>query len=234
LARTQEHYRMRDLVQATGVARSTILFYLSRGLLPTPEKSGPNTALYDPACVERIRIIRRLQAHHRLTLSEIRTRLDGMAAGDPGIRPQPDPNLPAEGAGRKRLRARDFCRETGLEAEQVYELMRAGLLQPLADDLFDQEDVEMGRMYREAIESGIRPGELTFYVELGSEIVSRERALQARETRSPSAHAAAADRRLARMCRSYIIERLSQRRARGLKPGQPEPPPPREREPWLD
>jgi DNA-binding transcriptional MerR regulator len=64
--------RMNELVKETGVPKSTILHYLNQGLLPEPQKTSPNMAYYDPACVGRIQYIQHLQHRHRLSLSEIK------------------------------------------------------------------------------------------------------------------------------------------------------------------
>jgi DNA-binding transcriptional MerR regulator len=64
--------KMNALVESTGVRKSTILYYFRQGLLPEPVKTIPNMAYYDPASVERIRLIQQMQERHRLTLSEIK------------------------------------------------------------------------------------------------------------------------------------------------------------------
>ena len=52
-----ERERMNELVEGTGVPKSTILHYLHQGLLPEPIKTIPNMASYDPECINRIRFI---------------------------------------------------------------------------------------------------------------------------------------------------------------------------------
>jgi hypothetical protein len=74
---------MNVLVATTGVPKSTILFYLSQGLLPQPRRTSPNMAYYEPACVERIRLIQQMQERHRLTLSEITDNAWTMRIEDP-------------------------------------------------------------------------------------------------------------------------------------------------------
>jgi DNA-binding transcriptional MerR regulator len=232
-------YRMQDLIKVTGTPTSTILFYLAQGLLPQPERTGPNTAVYDPACVERIRFIRQLQTHHRLTLAEIRERLGTETAGELKPYLELDETVFGEsGTGMGRL---DFCRATGLEPAQLDELERSRLLQPLAEGVFDGDDVAMGRMYRSAFDSGIRPRDLSYYVELGEAIVAAEMALRDRLTgRLPRPQDAAATTRLmrsARMCRAYVIDRIFQKQVAAMKHLKSEEPPPSsepEREPWLD
>ena len=50
--------KMKQLADATGVAKSTILLYVKRGLLPKPVKTSPNMAYYDPICIQRIAFIK--------------------------------------------------------------------------------------------------------------------------------------------------------------------------------
>jgi DNA-binding transcriptional MerR regulator len=233
--------RMQDLVKATGTPKSTILFYLAQGLLPQPERTGPNTAAYDPACVERIRFIRQLQASHRLTLAEIRERLETETEG--GLEAhfklgETISGAPGRGDGLDR---QGFCRATGLHPSEVDELMRVRLLHPLAEERFDTDDVAMGRMYRSALDSGIRPRDFSYYAELGDSIVAAEMALRRRVTaRLPRARGAAATTallRCARMCRAYVIDRIFRKQVVAVRHLKAEEPPPQaepEREPWLD
>jgi DNA-binding transcriptional MerR regulator len=233
--------RMQELVKATGVPKSTILFYRAQGLLPPPLETGPNSTVYDPACVQRIRFIRGLQANHRLTLAEIRERL---AAGEDGGE-KSTLRLEETTFGRpeadKRLSRTAFCRASGLQPAETDELLGAGLLRPLVPGSFDADDVAMGRGYREAFAAGTRAVDLRFYVELGEAIVAAELALRSQATgRLPPAKDAAATTRmvkLARMCRAYVVDRIFQLRVAAMKtlkdeetPSRPEP----EREPWLD
>ena len=52
---------MKELVQATGLPKSTILHYLNQGLLSQPVKTSPNMAYYDPSCVQRVAMIKEMQ-----------------------------------------------------------------------------------------------------------------------------------------------------------------------------
>lgn len=97
----------------------------------------------------------------------------------------------------------------------------------------------MGRMYRNALDQGIRAEDLSYYAELGEKIVDREMALRNRMTGGlPYPQDAAATTRMvknARMCRAYVIDRLFQRRVAAMKDLKEDPAPAREeREPWLD
>jgi DNA-binding transcriptional MerR regulator len=232
--------KMNELTTATGAPKSTILYYLAQGLLPEPRKTSPNMAYYDPACVERIKLIQQMQERHRLTLSEIKQCLDDENRGPQlGVYLELNEEVFGPGGPRRRLDAKAFLRETGLNAGQLEELQRTRLLQPLAEGRYDAEDVRMGRMYREALTQGIRAEDLSYYAELGEKIVDREMALRSRMTgRLPYPQDAAATTRMvknARMCRAYIIDRLFQLRVAAMKDLKDDPAPAREeREPWLD
>jgi AcrR family transcriptional regulator len=63
-----------DLERATGIARSTIYYYVRAGLLPAAQKSSPNRAIYTDDHVELLREIRRLKGEG-LALDEVRERL---------------------------------------------------------------------------------------------------------------------------------------------------------------
>ena len=66
-------YTLSELVKLTGVSPRTVRYYIAQGLLPSPIQQGPNTR-YTEAHLDRLRLIKRLQAAH-LPLAEIRRRL---------------------------------------------------------------------------------------------------------------------------------------------------------------
>jgi len=240
LTRSPAGLKMNALASATGVPKSTILYYLSQGLLPEPRKTCRNMAYYDPGCVERIKLIQQMQDRHRLTLSEIKRCLDDTERGaELGVYLELNEEVFGSLEPRPLLDAKAFCRETGLNGGQLEELLQARLLLPLEGGRFDADDVGMGRMYLGAFNFGIRVTDLSYYAELGEMIVDREMALRNRMTgRLPYQKDAAATIQMvknARMCRAYIIDRLFQHRVAAMKDLKEAPRPEREEpEPWLD
>ncbi len=83
--RTEPPYRIKDLVEQTGVSREAIRFYINEGLLPPPEKSARNMAWYGQVHLDQLQQIKRLQRDHFLSLKAIRMVLGG--AGDPEFTP---------------------------------------------------------------------------------------------------------------------------------------------------
>ena len=213
--------RMNALVQATGVAKSTILHYLNEGLLPEPIKTSQNMAYYAPDCIDRIRYIQHLQQRHRLTLAEIGEVLDNR---DPQSEVAVYLGLNDLIFGNVReaemVDRHAFCRQTGLSDEQVAALVEARLLLPLAHDRFDRDDINMGKLYARGEATGIGVEDITYYVELGDQIVDREMALRRGLTHHlPHEQDAALTIELvkdARMLRAYIIDRLFQHRVASM------------------
>ncbi len=70
-------YKMADLCRLTGLPRQAIHFYIQQGLVPPGHKTGRNTARYGEPHVERIRVVKELQADRFMPLKAIRAVLDG-------------------------------------------------------------------------------------------------------------------------------------------------------------
>jgi DNA-binding transcriptional MerR regulator len=73
-------YTLGDLARLADVTPRTIRYYVSQGLLPSPEAAGPATR-YAHGHLARLRVIRRMQREH-LPLAEIRARLDALSEAD--------------------------------------------------------------------------------------------------------------------------------------------------------
>ena len=74
--------RMRDLTEDAGLTRQAIHFYIDEGLLPPPASKRRNSAVYSTVHLERLRWIRRLQNEHFLSLSAIKSVLNGQDLED--------------------------------------------------------------------------------------------------------------------------------------------------------
>jgi DNA-binding transcriptional MerR regulator len=214
--------RMKELVEATGVPKSTILHYLGQGLLPEPRKTSPNMAYYDPVCVSRIQYIQHLQRRHRLSLSEIKQMLDKKDDHlDFSIYNELDTIIFGRAQDRRFLNASDFCTATGLNTEQLNSLLDAKLLLPLEEDRFDPQDIGMGKMYAAISGFGLSSDDMAEYVKLCEKIVDQEMAIREHLTHHlPYDEDAALTIELvksARMIRSYVIDRLFQQRVAAMQ-----------------
>ena len=64
-------YKMKELMALSDESKSTILFYIKEGLLPSPQKPKPNVHLYDESCVQILKVIKYLQHNFSYSIAEI-------------------------------------------------------------------------------------------------------------------------------------------------------------------
>jgi predicted DNA-binding transcriptional regulator AlpA len=214
--------RMKQLVEATGVPKSTILHYLNQGLLPQPQKTSPNMAYYDPSCTDRIRYIQHLQRRHRLSLSEIKQMMESNGQNlDFSIFSELDSIIFGRTQNGQLLNASEFCKATGLNRAQLKHLLETKLLLPLEKNRFDPQDIGMAKMYAAVFAFGLSGEDMADYVALCEKIVDHEMAVRKRLTHHlPYDQDATLTIELvksARMMRTYLIDRLFQRRVAAMK-----------------
>jgi len=218
----QPGLRMSELVDASGVPKSTIQHYLNQGLLPQPQKTSANMAYYDPSCVGRIQYIQHLQRRHRLSLSEIKQIMQRKGQHfDFSIFNELDSIIFGEVQNGQLLDKADFCAATGLSRRQLKNLLDAKLILPLQEGHFDSQDIGMGKMYAAVSSLGLRHEDMTEYIALCIKIVDHEMAVRKRLTHHlPYDRDAALTIELvksARMMRAYLIDRLFQQRVAAMK-----------------
>ena len=213
--------RMRELTTATGLAKSAILHYIARGLLPEPVRTGRNMAYYDPACVERIKFIKSLQGKYSFPLSKIKLLLSSRDQGK-DVTPMIELNeVIFSGHEEPSLGRDEFCAATGLSSGQTAELVSKGLLVPLEDDRFNRYDVGVGTVYAKGFSAGLTATDFVFYAESAKKIVDGEMALRHRLTghlpEEEDARATMELVRAARTIRNYVLDRSFQARVTSFK-----------------
>ncbi|MBF0477295.1 MAG: MerR family transcriptional regulator, partial [Deltaproteobacteria bacterium] len=207
---------MNELMDLTGLPKSTILHYAAQGLLPEPIKTSPNMAYYDPTCVDRLKYIKMLQEKYRLPLAKIKTLLNLQDQGR-DVTPLLELSQVIFGhMGGPVLDEDALCRTAGLSPDQLTGLIRANLILPLEPGCYNQDDVKAANVYKQALANGLDISDLIFYPAMGKEIVDHEMRLRSRLTRHlPDDQDAALSRQLvinARTLRGYVIDRLFQHR----------------------
>ena len=79
--------KLSELAEQAGVSPRTVRYYIALGLLPSPGRLGPGTR-YGRDHLDRLRLIKRLQ-EERLSLAEIRQRLEGEPMPAPAVAAAP-------------------------------------------------------------------------------------------------------------------------------------------------
>jgi len=212
-AQAKPGLRMNQLVEATGLPKSTLAHYVREGLLPEPTKTSRNMAYYPEEAVSAARLIRGMK-EQGLSLPRIRTLLAMRARGyDPAVLLELNRVVFGEPKG-ERVGIDELCASTSLKRRDAEELVRLRLLLPLEGQRFDEQDQRVGKVYALLLEGGVQPGDLAFYAEKAREIVEAEMALR-REAVEGLTYEEDAERttRLvhgARAIRSYVLERVFQ------------------------
>ena len=80
-----EYMRMKELVQRSGMSRSTIHFYLREGLLHPPIKTGRTMAYYDRGHLDRLKSIQKSKMDMRMPLAFLKKKI-GESAKVGGVR----------------------------------------------------------------------------------------------------------------------------------------------------
>jgi DNA-binding transcriptional MerR regulator len=130
-------YKMADLCRLTGMPRQAVHFYIHEGLVPPGRKTGRNSARYGAVHVERIRIVRQLQSERFMPLKAIRAVLDGR---DDAFTPEQlgfivdvkrrlSSTLARPRDGRGRVDARALLVRHGLDASDLGDLVRSGVIE---------------------------------------------------------------------------------------------------------
>jgi len=207
--------KMKDLTEATGISKATILYYVNAGLLPKPVKTSPNVAFYPFQTIERINFIKQLQSKHRLSLAQIKMILKER---DKGMEVAPLIEMSEFIFGKAdnvNMNKKEFCEATGLSLSRLKEAISAQVIVPREDGCFDSEDLAVGRMLNQDNQPGISVEDLSFYPQLATKIVAKEIAIQERLTQDKEYEDALAITldltRNARILRSYVIDRIFQR-----------------------
>ncbi len=127
--------RIGRLSELTGVSRDTIKFYLKEGLIPRPFKTGRTMSYYDPSCVQRIALIKKMQSERFLPLNVIRDMLKdegtaeqelALAEAFLGMSAFADP---VTGVSEREIREK-----TGYSPTDIEKVERAGIIGPRRDE----------------------------------------------------------------------------------------------------
>jgi DNA-binding transcriptional MerR regulator len=217
-----------EIAKKSGVPPSTIRYYVRQGLLPEPDKVNKSMAYYDERCIENILAIRHLQERKYFPLSVIKNILRRMDQGLSldeaeaiedavfGAQPVTPDNV---------MDKAQFLEASGLTNDELLSSLKIGLMIPYLQEkgrtLYNQEDVRFAReVLKKIISFGQDLHELSFYVELGKQIVDHEMDLRKfavkGKTQQENIRVTTEISKMAEHLRGYIIRRLFQRRVQAV------------------
>jgi DNA-binding transcriptional MerR regulator len=158
-AEQENRLKISELAELSGVTIPTIRYYLQENLLPPPTKTGKTMAYYDRACVDRIKLIKRLQKERFLPIEVIRRLLDSGEAyaveSEIGQVISKADMLESRGGA---VPGAEIVERTGYSQHKIDRLARTGLVEVRQDDsgpCFDALDVELIKTIKRGEEAGI-------------------------------------------------------------------------------
>jgi DNA-binding transcriptional MerR regulator len=133
--------KMSELVKQSGESKSTLIYYLNKGLLPQPKKPKKNIALYDEKCLEIIKFIRYFQKSLYYSINQIKDIIDKNTINFHNGVDMIISSLSVISIGNKEFSVADVLQktqisQTQLQAFQALELIRI-------DDFYSQKDIDI-------------------------------------------------------------------------------------------
>jgi DNA-binding transcriptional MerR regulator len=217
-----------EIARKSGVPPSTIRYYVRQGLLPEPDKVNKSMAYYDEKCIEKIHAIRHLQERRYFPLSVIKNILRRMEKGLSLDEAEAIENVvfgSSPDTPEKVMDKAKFLEAAGISNDELQTALKIGLIIPFLQEkgrtFYNQEDVRFAReVLRKIISFGQDLYELSFYVDLGKQIVEAEMNLRKDAVKGKSQQEniriTTEISRMADLLRGYIIRRLFQRRVQAV------------------
>jgi DNA-binding transcriptional MerR regulator len=166
--------RMQELVERSGLPRTTIHHYTREGLLPPARKTAPNAAEYDEAHLERLRLVTRLRHEEGggLSIPEIREVLALQESGVDlrgAIRLVKEDVAPPDGVGWTELAG--LAEAAGCTVAFAERLEAAGLLSAVQGASYTPGDLLVTRACHGVCEGrGVDAADLTPLADLIREV----------------------------------------------------------------
>jgi DNA-binding transcriptional MerR regulator len=211
--------KISEIAKRSGVAASTIRYYVKEGLLPEPERKNRNMSYYNEDCIEKIKAIRIFQEKKYYPLTIIKNIIRRM---EEGLSIEEAEAIEQAVFGTETpviLDKKDYLLRTGLTEADLISAEAAQLLMPFIQDgknkSYDSDDVKFGKILKTMQEYGIGIKGLSFYVEIGKELMEKEMAFRRQTVKGMSKkeniQLTSEISKAAETIRSYVLKRLFQR-----------------------
>lgn len=162
---TVKRLKISELAERAGVTIPTIRHYLLEGLLPQPVKTGKTMAYYDPGCIDRVRLIKRLQRERFLPIEVIKRVIDaGEVFGEESEIGQILTKSNSFQSRGSALTVEELTAATGYSALEIRRLQRNGIIVAKKEEsgpCYDALDAELVKMVQKQEAAGLS---LTFTI----------------------------------------------------------------------
>jgi len=174
-------YKISEVVKQTGVAKSTILYYIKEGLLPEANKIKPNVHYYDERHLELIKYIKYMQNEMHCSIAQIRKVLQqrnrsfssSVSMLVPLVESLTGINGEARSYGREAV-----MEATGIGEAQLQRLLDDALVMPAQEGVFSDRDLAVVKLVIAYGELGLDLEILYAYLESAKMLAQQECRLQ--------------------------------------------------------
>lgn len=136
------------------ISVSKVRFLENQGLI-SPARTDSGYRQFDATDVDRLRFILQQQRDHFLPLKVIKSKLTDWDRGDDVVHDERDPQERYLDASADHVAEAEFERRSGLEADEVKELISHGLLRRETDGGFDADALAIGKELRVLLDLGL-------------------------------------------------------------------------------
>ncbi len=174
-------YKISELVQQTGVSKSTILYYIKEGLLPEANKVKPNVHYYNDRHMELIKYIKYMQNEMHCSIAQIRKILEhqnrSFSSSVSMLVPLVE-SLTGMISEDSRYSAEEVIEAAGIDREHLQQLLDDGIVAPTQEGRFGERDLSVIRLVVAYGELGLDREILSAYLESAKSLARLECRLQ--------------------------------------------------------
>ncbi len=172
--------KISELAEMTGVPKSTILYYVKKGLIPEPVKTSPNMAWYSEECIEKINFIKEMQTKRFVPLDHIKHMME--AVDEKHLPPEMLLQLNKlifedKTEDDPSYNKAEFLKIVELTEQELAELEELKLVIPTIDEderTYAAEDIQTVSNLKKMFEFGITPNDLSYYPRLVADIIKKD------------------------------------------------------------
>lgn len=174
-------YKISEIVAATDVPKSTILYYIREGLLPEAKKLKSNVHRYNDEHIELIKYIKYMKQEMGSSNEQIKTALknknQSLSSSYSMLAPLMQ-TLSAIPAGATHYTKDEFIEHYDIDKEILESLLEDGILVPLNNDDYTDKEASIIRLVEDFKDIGINYEIIKTYVYHAKELAQLEYKIQ--------------------------------------------------------
>ena len=174
-------YKISEIVAKTNVPKSTILYYIKEGLLPSGKKIKANVHKYNDEHIELIKYIKYMQENMGTSIDEIKLALENKNDSFSGSYSMLAPlmnTLSGDSTSLTHYTKLEFIERFDIDVMLLEKLIEDAILMPLKENDFTQKEASIISLVENFIEVGVDYSILKEYVKHSKIIADLEQKMQ--------------------------------------------------------